>query len=341
MLNQDDRQNSTQSEAIAPVLSHDWHVVATSQGLPPGALQGVRLLGQDLALWRGADGVVRGWRDRCPHRSVRLSTGTVVDNTVVCAYHGMVFGGDGRCIHVPAHPTYTPPNQACAFAYEVQERYGLVFVCLGTPAAPLPRFPEWEDDGFVKGISGPHGGRVGGYRAIENFLDVAHFPFVHRDILGDPAQAAIADYEVRVDAEGVHIPQFRVWQPDPLGTGQGDYVNYTYHVSRPLTAYLRKVNPTGECLSLLYCVTPVNETEFVGWMLMAMNFIKAEALPAAIAFQDRVMSQDIANLETHVIKQLPLDLHAEFHVPGDRASLAYRKWLRDLGVTYGVLIESV
>ena len=322
---------------VAPVVSNDWHVVAAEEALAPATLQAVRLLGKDLVLWRSADKTVQIWEDRCPHRSVRLSNGSVAENTLVCAYHGMAFGMTGQCVHVPAHPDYVPPKQARVKTYPVQLRYGLVFVCLGESPGTIPLFPEWEDDTFIKGLSGPHYCQTGGYRAIENFLDVAHFPFVHQDILGDPAKTAIADYAVKVDNEGVHIPHIRVWQPDPMGTGSGAYVDYVYNIKRPLTGYLYKTNPNGEVLSLLYCVTPVTEETCIGWMLVAMNFIEESDLSEAIAFQDTVVKQDTVNLETHAPKQLPLNVKAEFHVPCDRASLAYRKWLKQSGVIYGVI----
>ena len=323
--------------SVAPVIGNDWHVVASATSLAPATLQALRLLGKDLVLWRSASNAVQVWEDRCPHRSVRLSNGRVVENTLVCPYHGMAYGTNGRCLHVPAHPDYVPPKQACVQTFPVQIRYGLVFVCLGANPGTIPSFPEWEDATFVKGLSGPHYSQTGGYRAIENFLDVAHFPFVHTDILGDQANTAIADYAVKVDAEGVHIPHIRVWQPDPIGTGSGAYVDYVYAIKRPLTGYLRKTNPTGEVLSLLYCVTPLTEEECIGWMIVAMNFIDESGLPEAIAFQDTVVQQDVVNLETHMPKQLPLDMKAEFHVPCDRASLAYRRWLKRSGVIYGVI----
>lgn len=320
-----------------PVIFNDWYVVATIEDLTPGTLRPLRLLGKDLVIWRGTDTTIQVWEDRCPHRSVQFSRGTVVENTLVCAYHGMAYNSEGRCIQVPAHPTYVPPKQACARTYPVQERYGLVFVCLGHSTADIVDFPEWENSSFVCGVSGPHPCQTGGYRAIENFLDIAHFPFVHTNILGDPAKTPVEDYQIAVDDQGVHIPHVQVWQPNPLGTGTGAYVAYTYSVFRPLTAYLRKESPNGEQLSILYCVTPVSEEECVGWMLIAMNFIDAHQLAEALAFQDGVVAQDVANLESHTLKKLPLSMQAEFHVPCDRASLAYRKWLKQQGVTYGVI----
>ncbi|MEO1067786.1 MAG: Rieske 2Fe-2S domain-containing protein [Cyanobacteria bacterium J06638_6] len=52
---------------IAPVISNDWHVVASDADLAPTTLRAIRLLGKDLVLWRGADKIVQVWGDRCPH----------------------------------------------------------------------------------------------------------------------------------------------------------------------------------------------------------------------------------------------------------------------------------
>jgi phenylpropionate dioxygenase-like ring-hydroxylating dioxygenase large terminal subunit len=320
-----------------PVLRNDWHVLAKVDELQPSTVLHRRLMDQEMVLWRGADGLIHAWDDRCPHRSVRLSNGQVVENTLVCPYHGMVYNPQGRCIKVPSAPNYVPPPQAQVQSYRVQQRYGLVFVCLGEPAREMPVFPEWDDGQYLKVLSGPHYCRTGGYRAIENFLDVAHFPFLHEAILGDPALPAIEDYEVAIAPDGIHFDHVRVWQPDPMGTGQGAYVIYRYSALRPLTAYLRKGNPDGECLTILYCVTPVSEEECIGWMWVAVNFMGADQADTALAFQDRIFAQDLGNLESHHPKRLPLNPKAEFHVPCDRGSLAYRQWLKQLGVTYGVI----
>jgi phenylpropionate dioxygenase-like ring-hydroxylating dioxygenase large terminal subunit len=323
---------------VDPVLWNDWHVVAKTDELPPGTCHSVRLLDRDLVVWRGQDQQIFAWSDRCPHRSVKLSNGSVVGNTLVCPYHGMVYDRTGHCIHVPAHPNYVPPKQACVRTFHVQERYEWVFVCLGDPAHEIPPFPEWKAPGYLNFLSGPHFCKTGGYRAIENFLDVAHFPFIHSGILGDPAITTVDDYDVSTDDRGVHFHNINVWQPDPLGSGQGAYVLYQYAALRPLTAYFRKDTPTGECLTILYCVTPVSEEECIGWMWAGANFIDNSQKATAIAFQDKVFAQDLSNLESHNPKRLPLNSHTEFHVPCDRGSLAYRKWLKQLGITYGVIL---
>ncbi|GAB4151915.1 MAG: aromatic ring-hydroxylating dioxygenase subunit alpha [Cyanobacteria bacterium J069] len=323
---------------IDPVIWNDWYVLGKSADLPAGGVGRSRLLGTDLVLWRSQAGVVQAWRDRCPHRSVQLSKGRVEGDRLRCPYHGLAFDTGGRCVDVPAHPGYTAPPQARAQTFPVQERYGLIYGCLGAPAHDLVDFPEWDKPGYRGLIAGPYAIQTSGLRAIENFLDVTHLPILHADILGSPQRPEIADYEVQITAAGVAAHNIRIWQPDPYGTGSGSEVAYDYRVARPLAAHLRKPNLNGENLALLYHITPVSETECTGWMAMALNF--GAEIPDAelIAFQDRIVAQDLDNLGSHDPARLPLDPAVEFHLPSDRTSLAYRKWLKQLGVTYGVMI---
>lgn len=322
---------------IDPILWNDWHPIARSSDLKPGTLLRSRLLDTDLVLWRGEDTDTIAWEDRCPHRSVKLSGGTIVENTLVCPYHGLAYNPEGQCVKVPAHPDYTPPKQACVKSFAVQEQYGVIFVSIGNPTQPVARFPEWDDPSYCTYLSGGHYCRCSGLRAIENFLDVAHLPFVHAGILGEPNQAVIEDYEVTSIDTGIYMKDIKIWQPDPDGTGRGGVATYDYWTIRPLTVALRKQRASGQTMVLLYYVTPVSEEECIGWMWGALNYAHDIPEEIMVAFQDKVILQDVDNLESHNPKRLPLDLQAEFHLPSDRASLGYRKWLKQLGVTYGAI----
>jgi phenylpropionate dioxygenase-like ring-hydroxylating dioxygenase large terminal subunit len=317
-----------------PVLYNDWHALAKAEDLKPGTVVAARLLDVELVLWRGEDTQVLAWDDRCPHRSVRLSSGRVSDNTLICPYHGLVFDREGHCVQVPAHPEYVPPKQACVQTYQVQERYGLIFISLGKPGQEIAPFWEWEDANYLKFLSGPHYCRSSGYRAIENFVDLAHLPFLHPGILGAPGMTSVQDYQVAIDKQGIRLSSIQIWQPDPVGLGQTTIADYTYWIFRPLTAYLQKETPDGQRLTILYCVTPVGEEEFLGWMWVATNFGDASSIDAMRSFQDSIVKQDLVNLERHNPKRLPLNLPAEFHLPCDRGSLAYRKWLKNLQVEF-------
>ena len=75
--------------------------VSLSGGVEPGARTGTRLGGREVVVWRGQDGAVRAWADRCPHRGMRLSFGYVRGSALTCVYHGWSFGAGaepgGRC----------------------------------------------------------------------------------------------------------------------------------------------------------------------------------------------------------------------------------------------------
>jgi phenylpropionate dioxygenase-like ring-hydroxylating dioxygenase large terminal subunit len=319
------------------VLFDDWHVIARSEDIQSGTLSKAQLLDRDLVIWRNQEGQVLVWDDRCPHRSVRLSGGRIVNDTVVCAYHGLVFNAAGQCITAPAHPDYKPPKQACVKTFPAQEQYGLVYACLGEPMSPIVPFPEWDDPAYRLCLSGPSLCQTSGLRAIENFLDVSHFPFVHPGTLGDVSQTTVGDYRVSTDENGVALHDVRVWQPDPDGQGKGEFVIYNYRVLRPLTAYFRKVTPNGNCLAILFHVTPITEESCLGWMWIAMNYAHDMTDAAVEQFQSHLIQQDFILLESHNPKRLPLDPKMEFHLPCDRGSIAYRQWLKQLGLTYGAI----
>ena len=71
----------------------------------------------------------------------------------------------------------------------VAERYGVVWVTGGDPAASVPEFPVAEEPGFRTVLAGPYRFRAQGPRVIENLLDVAHLGFVHAGLLANRAEA--------------------------------------------------------------------------------------------------------------------------------------------------------
>lgn len=316
-----------------PILINDWHPVAPVQELAATGMINVRLLGQELVIWR-ADGEIRAWQDLCIHRGARLSLGKVKGDTLACPYHGWVYNGEGNCIHIPAHPDQVPPAKARTKSYHAQICYDLVWVCLGEPRNPVPVFPEWTDATYRKLLCGPYRINAHGPRIIENFLDVGHFPFVHEGILGVQTHPEIADYTAEIGPNGVEAKGVRIYQPDPYGTGVGDVVAYTYRVLRPLTAYLLKESE-GPSFSILVTITPHEALQSTMWMWMAMNY--GHDLPAAelIAWQDSIAFQDVPIVESQRPELLPLDLQAELHLRSDRTAIAYRKWLNELGLSFG------
>lgn len=315
------------------ILVNDWLPVCRSADVPEGGVFGTRLLAEEIVVWRVND-ALHAWRDLCIHRGTRLSLGEVKANCLVCPYHGWHYDESGRCVHIPAHPEQTPPAKARTTTYRACEAYGMVWVALGEPQKEIPPFPEWHDDSFRKLFCGPYAVNASGPRIIENFLDIAHFPFVHAGILGDQAHPDIADYEATFGPEGVVAQGVQVYQPDPYGTGQGDTVSYTYKALRPLTAYLLKES-TGPRFSILLMVTPHDAVQSTAWMWMTMNYGHDVPADELISWQDGIFAQDQPILESQRPELLPLDLQAELHLRSDRLAIAYRQWLNELGMSFG------
>jgi phenylpropionate dioxygenase-like ring-hydroxylating dioxygenase large terminal subunit len=315
-----------------PILLEDWHVVAYAPDLKEGAPTPARLLGEDIALWRVGDRV-HAWRDLCVHRGTRLSLGRVEGERLVCAYHGWTYDETGQCVHFPAHPGQTPPAKARTQVYQAQVKYGWVWVSLGTPTQDVPEFPEWDEPTFRKVHCGPYPYKASGPRAIENFLDVTHFAFVHAGLLGDPQYPEINDYEVETGEEGLTAKDITVWQPDPDSGGAGAWVTYTYKVFRPLTAYFVK-SSAGPRFAMYFTVTPVEQDKSIAWTYVAMDY-GDQSDEQIRAFEDTITWQDIPVVESQRPELLPLDLQAELHLRSDRTAVVYRRWLRQLGLTFG------
>jgi len=314
-----------------PVLLNDWHPIASVDQLAGGGPLGARLLGEDIVLWRSGENHF-AWRDLCVHRGTRLSLGRVVKGGALeCPYHGWTYGTDGRCVLMPAHPEQTPPAKAWVQVYRTALAHGVVWVSLGSPVAGAPTFELLEKHGYQVLRAGPYRVKASGPRIVENFLDVGHFPFVHEGILGDRSRPEIADYETTTDSNGVLATGVKVFQPDPYATGHGSTVTYTYRVHRPLSASFIK---HGEhSFGMLLSVTPHDAVDSTAWMWMAMNY---EPESPMVEFQDRIFAQDRPILESQRPELLPLDLQAELHLRSDRTAIAYRRWLREIGVRTGI-----
>lgn len=114
----------------------DWFPVALGVDIPKETAAPARLGGKEIALWRGPDGQIHAWEDRCPHRGMRLSFGFVRNGNLACLYHGWQFGSNAACRHIPAHPELRVPGTIRATAYKTEERGGMIWVSLKNNANP-------------------------------------------------------------------------------------------------------------------------------------------------------------------------------------------------------------
>ncbi|SEF90936.1 Phenylpropionate dioxygenase, large terminal subunit [Bryocella elongata] len=327
-----------------PLLHQQWFALAWSEEVARGQLLPRVLLARDVVLWRADDGSIHAWQDLCIHRGAKLSLGSVRQDCVVCPYHGWEYDRSGACVKIPAQPHLPPPIKARAQTFHTRERYGAIWVCLGQPGAGVPHFGMGDDPDFRLVAAGPYRFRALGPRLIENFLDVAHLGIVHTELLGDSQHTEIEDYEVGRGTDqngaGPEATAIRIWQPDPDGTGVPALVTYRYWVGAPLTAGLEKVSGEDSPAStrrfgLFTQVVPIDDEHCEMRMIIAMNYGHDVPAEEIRSFQDKVAYQDKAIVESQHPELLPLDLQAELHLRSDRMAIAYRKWLTEIGMTYG------
>lgn len=157
-----------------------WQPIAASTWLDNNPVQSVRILGEDLVLYRDRSGALGLLQQRCPHRGVDLKFGIPTDRGLRCMYHGWHFNQGGDCIEQPLEPSDSSfKNKTVVTAYPVEELGGLVWAYLGP--SPTPLLPRW--DLFVW----PEGFRhIGGVvlnanwlQCMENSVDTAHVEYLH------------------------------------------------------------------------------------------------------------------------------------------------------------------
>lgn len=119
----------------ADALRRSFLAVARADDVAPGPVA-VRLLDVPVVLFRDAAGRVGALADRCPHRDMPLSSGSVgFFGELVCGYHGWAYEPDGTCVRIPLSHATMRPAQACVRSYAVREAHGLVWVALEPPEA--------------------------------------------------------------------------------------------------------------------------------------------------------------------------------------------------------------
>lgn len=123
-----------------------WEPVGLAAGLKPQTAERANCFGVDLAIWRGTDGAVHAWENRCPHRGMRLSYGFVRENTLTCLYHGWRYDGSGACVAIPSHPALTPPKTIKVQKFSCEVRNGLIWVAPESISTPAPSAEgSWVD----------------------------------------------------------------------------------------------------------------------------------------------------------------------------------------------------
>lgn len=184
-----------------------WYVAGFSSELTDKPIART-FLNHKVVLFRTGDGQVAALEDRCCHRSLPLSCGTVENTGVRCGYHGMLYAPNGQCIEIPGQERI--PAKAKVRAYTVVEKNHIIWIWMpknpgAEPTKSAPDYPHHDDPRYKFGSGNYH------YNAPwqlihDNLLDLSHLGYVHLKTIGGNARLHMnAAMNVTQDGEQVRV----------------------------------------------------------------------------------------------------------------------------------------
>jgi vanillate O-demethylase monooxygenase subunit len=319
------------------ILAGHWYPIALGPDVGAAPYKAM-LLDEPLVAYRVRGELVVA-RDLCPHRGVPLTMGTHDEDGIVCAYHGLRYGTQGRCNSIPSAPAQRIPARLKLRTYPAVERYGLIWTCLMPPAeaAPnIPVMPHWDEPDFQQIVCPIFD--IGGFagRQVEGFIDVAHFAWIHTATFADPNRREVESYTTADMPHGFYADYWSRIGNYPIGVdGRAppgfEWLRH-FEVHLPFTATLTIHFPDQGRLVIMNAASPVSARKTRLFAPIARNFDKHLPVEDAHAFNLRIFEEDRRIVESQRPPHLPLDLGAEMHIPADASSIAYRRGLKRMGL---------
>lgn len=296
----------------------------------------VRLLGVDYVVWRATDGNLVAAPDRCPHRESPLSIGTVSNGCLTCPYHGWTFGDGGTCVEVPSSGAGRPvPPKAHLQVVHVREQYGLVWICPGEPTRDILRMEAEDDPAYRRINSGVDRWATSATRMTDNFLDISHFPWVHRGTFGIQSNQDVPKIDLEQLDDDFYGYRYEVEVDNAAGAASSglDAPVITRRMSTgfhlPFTVRSTIHYETGLDHLILMCSTPIDDVNsyftFVIWRNDDFSVPGDEVISfdRAIGAEDKVMLERVPGV-------LPMDQQATVSVQADKPSVEWRRQLAAL-----------
>jgi vanillate O-demethylase monooxygenase subunit len=330
-----------------PFVMNEWYVAAFGEEIKAQLLPRT-LLGRRLVFYRASRGRVVALEDRCPHRSMPLSAGTLEQDTIVCGYHGLRFNTEGDCIEVPSQPSC--PKNVGIKAYRTHERGAVVWIWMGdaeqADESKLPQ-QDWMADGQWERSQGYLSLQANYVRLHENLLDLTHLSFLHAKSFGTPdyAKAAfeseIGDGQFALLRKVVPTTLPPVWGVPTGLTGQGQAARIVRSEFRSLG--LHEVSVTFyDChlpedkrpqyrIRTAHMPTPETATSTHYFIVHGRDFAQDEPQTTRfmheqlfVAFQEDV---DGLALQELALASTPAEELYEFSVAADAPAVAMRRYV--------------
>ena len=263
-----------------PVILNLWHAIGDVEDIRPNIVYQTVLLEEAVSYTIDAAGTPSAWRSLPFDHS-----GNVFDSALV---------------------TDRLPTRSA---------YGCVWTSLGRPPAEIFPIPEYSEPKRRNVSAGTIGVNVSAPRAIENFLDMGHFPYVHTNILGVEPHTEVKEYDVEISADRDEIIATRCqfFQPRAsVASSEGGDIEYVYRVPHPYCSVLYKTSHVdAHRLDVIgIFAQPVDQEHIRAHMMLCL--VDEEHDDSAIRhFQQLIFGQDKPILENQFPKRLPLDPRAE------------------------------
>ncbi len=309
-----------------------WYPVLQSREVRSRPV-GVERLGRRLVFWRSSDGVLHTQDERCPHLGAALSKGRIAADRIVCPFHGFEYDGAGHCRLIPANgKDGRIPAGMQVRTYPVRELQGLVFLWWGPERDTYPELPFFEDllSGWrmsTMAVDWP----VHYTRAIENQLDVAHIPFVHKSTIGAGGREFVDGPYVVADDSSIRVWTTNSVDPERPSRSQAELAESA--AGRPPILHLQLpglwmllISPT---FRNLIAFVPINEQK-TRYYLRAYHQVRNPLLARPFEFLLGLSNRFILNQDRRVVvTQRPLrsaDAGHDRLIGADRAIAQYRRW---------------
>jgi phenylpropionate dioxygenase-like ring-hydroxylating dioxygenase large terminal subunit len=328
-----------------PVFRRFWHAVMPLAHLAEGRPMPFTLLGEPIVLFLGHDGEPAALRDRCCHRTARLSKGRCVDGALECGYHGWTYDTQGRVIRIPqyGHERAIPPDYRTP-AYRCTARYGYAWVALEEPIAPIPDIPEFSAPGWRTIFQFYETWGTSPLRVLENSFDNAHFSFVHRATFGVAAQPQPSRYEL-VERDGGFYAETLIAAANPVAfqkvSGSTDPITQRRMRNAYYLPFSRRLDieyPSGVRHVIINCFTPIDDGSLQLCQWLFRNDSEQDCPAQLLIDFDHVITREDKNILESTDPNALVDTRRrgiEFSMDSDKPGMLIRKHLMQLLAAHG------
>lgn len=335
-----------------PVLRKFWHAVMPLSALANGP-KPFTLLGENIVLFLDAAGAPAALKDRCCHRTAKLSKGWCVDaqgktcgqGNLQCGYHGWTYAPSGQVVAIPQYEAgraISPDYKTTA--YPCTARYGYAWVALEDPVGEIPDIPEFADPAYRTIFQFYERWQTSPMRALENSFDNAHFSFVHRATFGVAASPKPSKYELVENETGFYAETvIAAANPERFKriSGVADAITTRHMRNAYFLPFSRRLDieyPSGIRHIIINCFTPIDDGSMQLCQWLFRNDTEADCPAQMLIDFDAEITREDKDILESTDPDAVVDLRrrgVEYSMDSDRPGILIRRKLMELLARHG------